>query len=67
MEAHQAPAAAEAQPEAEFVAPQHESAAVVALPAAEVAVPPQEPALAGSSQVTAVEIPDDDTLPPRWD
>jgi hypothetical protein len=40
---------------------------VVALPAAEVAVPPQEPALAGSSQVTAVEIPDDDTLPPRWD
>jgi hypothetical protein len=27
----------------------------------------QEPALAGSSQATAVEIPDDDVLPPGWD
>jgi hypothetical protein len=36
-------------------------------PEAEVAAPPQEPALAGSSQATAVEIPDDDALPPGWD
>jgi hypothetical protein len=27
----------------------------------------QEPALAGSSQATAVEIPDDDIPPPGWD
>jgi hypothetical protein len=27
----------------------------------------QGPALAGSSQATAVEIPDDDVPPPRWD
>jgi hypothetical protein len=27
----------------------------------------QEPALAGSSQATAVEIPDDDVPPPGWD
>jgi hypothetical protein len=27
----------------------------------------QEPALAGSSQETAVEIPDDNVLPPVWD
>jgi hypothetical protein len=40
---------------------------VVAQPAAEVVVPPQEPALAGSSQATAVEIPDDHTPPPGWD
>jgi hypothetical protein len=40
---------------------------VVAQPATEVAMLPQEPALAGSSQATAVEIPDDDTPPPRWD
>jgi hypothetical protein len=45
---------------------------VVALPVssameAEVAAPQQEPALVGSSQATAVEIPDDDTLPPGWD
>jgi hypothetical protein len=67
MEAHQAPAAAEARPEAEVDTPQQESTAVVAQPAAEVAAPPQEPALAGSSQATAVDIPDDDTLPPGWD
>jgi hypothetical protein len=36
-------------------------------PAAEVAALPQEPALASSSQATAVEIPDDDTPPPGWD
>jgi hypothetical protein len=42
-------------------------AAAEALPAAEVAVPPQDPALTGSSQATAVEIPDDDTPPPGWD
>jgi hypothetical protein len=67
MEARQAPAAAEALPEAEVATPQQESAAAVAQPAAEVAVPPQEPAFAGSSQETAVEIPDDDTPPPGWD
>jgi hypothetical protein len=27
----------------------------------------QEPALAASSQATAVEIPDDDVPPPGWD
>jgi hypothetical protein len=27
----------------------------------------QEPVLAGSSQATAVEIPDDDVPPPGWD
>jgi hypothetical protein len=27
----------------------------------------QEPALTGSSQATAVEIPDDDVRPPGWD
>jgi hypothetical protein len=27
----------------------------------------QEPALAGSSQATVVEIPDDDVPPPGWD
>jgi hypothetical protein len=30
-------------------------------------VPPQDPALAGGSQATVVEIPDDDTPPPGWD
>jgi hypothetical protein len=27
----------------------------------------QEPALAGSSRAVAVEIPDDESLPPGWD
>jgi hypothetical protein len=67
MEARQAPAAAEALPEAEVVAPQQESAAAVAQSPAEVAAPPQEPAVAGSFQATAVDIPDDDTPPPGWD
>jgi hypothetical protein len=31
------------------------------------AVAQQESALAGSSQATAVEIPDDDVPPPEWD
>jgi hypothetical protein len=44
--------------------PQQESVAAVAQPAAEAAAPPLEPALAGSSQATAVKIPDDDTPPP---
>jgi hypothetical protein len=32
-----------------------------------VAAVQQEPALAGTSQATAVEIPDDDAPPPGWD
>jgi hypothetical protein len=53
-------------PEAGVTPPQQESAAAVAQPAVEIAAPPEGPALAGSSQATAVEIPDDDTLPPGW-
>jgi hypothetical protein len=41
-------------------------AAAETLPEAEVAALQQEPALAGSSQATAVEIPDDDAPPPGW-
>jgi hypothetical protein len=61
------PAAAETLPEAKVAAPQQESAATVAQPAVEVVASPQEPALTGSSQATAVEIPDDDTPPSGWD
>jgi hypothetical protein len=46
--------------EAVVTAPQQEPATAEARPEA-VAVVQQEPALAGSSQATAVEIPDDDT------
>jgi hypothetical protein len=67
MEVRQAPAAAEALPEAKVAVPQQESAGAVVQPVAEAAVPPQEPTLAGSSQATTVEIPDDDTPPPGWD
>jgi hypothetical protein len=59
--------AAEALPEAEVATSRQESAAAVAQPAAKVAALPQKPALAGSSQATAVEISDDDTPPPGWD
>jgi hypothetical protein len=62
-EAHPAPAAAEARLEAAVTAPQQESATTEALSEAV----QQEPALADSSQATAVEIPDDDVPPPGWD
>jgi hypothetical protein len=52
--------------ETAVVAPQQEPAAAVARSEAAVVVQ-QEPALTGSSQATAVEIPDDDVPPPRWD
>jgi hypothetical protein len=65
-EAHPAPAAAGTLPEAGVAAPQQELAAAVVQPEAEVAAPPQGPALVGSSQATAVEIPDDDAPPPGW-
>jgi hypothetical protein len=42
-------------------------AAAEAQQAAMAAVAQPEPALAGSSQATAVEIPDDDVPPPGWD
>jgi hypothetical protein len=47
-------------------APQQEPAVAVVQPEA-TAAEQQEPALAGSSQATAVEIPDDDAPPPGWD
>jgi hypothetical protein len=61
VDSHSAPAATEVRLEAAAAAPQQEPAAT------EVAVARQEPALAGSSQATAVEIPDDDVPPPGWD
>jgi hypothetical protein len=52
--------------EAAVTAPRQEPATAEARP--EVVVEArQEPALAGSSQATAVEIPDDDVPPPGWD
>jgi hypothetical protein len=42
-------------------------AATEAQQAAMAMVAPPEPALTGSSQATAVEIPDDDVPPPGWD
>jgi hypothetical protein len=45
---------------------QREPAATVVQPEAAV-VEQQEPALTGSSQATAVEIPDNDVPPPGWD
>jgi hypothetical protein len=65
-EARPLPAAAETLPEAEIAAPQQELTAVVVQPEAAVAEQ-QEPALDGSSQAMAVEIPDDDAPPPGWD
>jgi hypothetical protein len=65
-EAHLAPAATEPRLEAAAATPQEEPAAAEAW--SEVVVEAQqEPALAGSSQATAVEIPDDDASPPGWD
>jgi hypothetical protein len=61
-----APAAAETRLEAAAAAAQQELGATEVRP--EVVVEArQEPALAGSSQATAVEIPDDDVPPPGWD
>jgi hypothetical protein len=66
VEAHPAPAAAEAQLEAVVTAARQEPAVAVVQQEA-VVVEQQGPALAGSSQATAVEIPDDDVPPPGWD
>jgi hypothetical protein len=66
VETRPAPAAAETRLEAAVTAPRQEPATAEALPEA-VEVVQQEPALAGSSQATAVEIPDDDVPPPGWD
>jgi hypothetical protein len=66
VESRLAPAAAETRLEAAAAAPQQEPAATEVR--SEVVVEArQEPALAGSSQAMAVEIPDDDTPPPGWD
>jgi hypothetical protein len=46
--------------------PQRELAAAEAQ-SEPIVVVQQEPALVGSSQATAVEIPDNDVLPPGWD
>jgi hypothetical protein len=60
------PAAAETRLEAAAATPQQEPAATEAR--SEVVVGAlQAPALAGSSQAMAVEIPDDDVPPPGWD
>jgi hypothetical protein len=66
MESRSAPAAAETRLDAAVMAPRQEPATAEAWPEAVSAVQ-QEPSLAGSSQATAVEIPDDDTPPPGWD
>jgi hypothetical protein len=65
-EAHLAPAAAETWLEAVATMPQQEPAAAE-VRSEVVAGVQQEPALAGNSQVMAVEIPDDDAPPPGWD
>jgi hypothetical protein len=62
VESRPAPAAAETRPEAAAAAPQQEPATMEVVVEAR-----QEPALAVSSQATAVEIPDDDVPPPGWD
>jgi hypothetical protein len=49
------------------VAEAHPAPAVVEVRSEVVVEARQEPALAGSSQATAVEIPDDDAPPPGWD
>jgi hypothetical protein len=65
-EAHPAPAATETRLEATAATLQREPAA--AKVRSEVVVEAQqELALGGSSQATAVEIPDDDAPPPGWD
>jgi hypothetical protein len=65
-EAHPAPVAVEVQLEASVAVAQQEPAATTVRPEAAV-VEQQGPALASSSQATAVEIPDDDVPPPGWD
>jgi hypothetical protein len=66
VESRSAPAAAETRLEAAVAAPQQEPAATEARSEVVVEVR-QEPALAGSSQATAMEIPNDDIPPPGWD
>jgi hypothetical protein len=66
VEGHPAPAAAEARPEAAGAAPRQEPVATEARSEAVVGAQ-QEPTLAGSSRAVAVEIPDNDSLPPGWD
>jgi hypothetical protein len=66
VESRLAPVAAEARLVVAVTAPQQEPATAEVRPEAFVAVQ-QEPALAGSSQATAVKIPDDDAPPPGWD
>jgi hypothetical protein len=66
VEGHPAPAAAETRLEAAVVTPQQEPVVMEARPEVVVEVRPG-PALDGSSQAMAVEIPDDDAPPPRWD
>jgi hypothetical protein len=66
VESRPAPTAAEMQLEVAAATPQQESAATEARPEVVVGARP-EPALAGSSQAMAVEIPDDDVPPPGWD
>jgi hypothetical protein len=66
VESRSAPAATETRLEAADVVPQQEFAATEAWPEVGVGARP-EPALAGSSQTMAVEIPDDDVSPPGWD
>jgi hypothetical protein len=66
VEGHPAPAATETWLEAAAAAPQQEPVVSEAWPEVVVEARP-EPALAGSSQAMAVEIPDDDVPPPGWD
>jgi hypothetical protein len=66
VEGHPAPAAAETRLEATATALQQEPAATQVRSEVPVEARP-EPALAGSSQAMAVEIPDDDAPPPGWD
>jgi hypothetical protein len=61
-----APAVAETRPEAVSAAPRRELAITEAR--AEASVEAQQgPASAGGSRAAVVEIPDDDSPPPRWD
>jgi hypothetical protein len=66
VETRPAPAAAETRLEAAVAAQRKKPATAEARPEV-IAVVQQEPALAGISQATAVEIPDDDVPPPGWD
>jgi hypothetical protein len=66
VEGHPAPAAAETRLEAAGAAPQQEPEVTEARPEVVVEARPG-PALAGSSQAMAVEIPNDDIPPLGWD